>query len=154
VTPDPNIVPRGVGVLTDEGRGHAPAVAQALADPRARDGALVLMADCPLVSGEAIDALAALARPVALARAADGGMNALAVRGTAAFEPAFGVRGAADVTAERARSAGIEPAVVEDPRLAFDVDEPKDVWRLREEGEGTKAHEVLQLILPATGGLR
>jgi 2-phospho-L-lactate guanylyltransferase len=154
VTPDAALAPDGVDVLIDDGRGHAPAIARALSDLRARAGALVVMADCPLASAAALDALAAAAHPVALAPAADGGVNALALRDLPAFEPAFGMRDAAAITLERARSAGTDAALVDDPRLAFDVDEPADVWKLRERGEGTKAHEVLELILPATGGLR
>jgi len=130
VTPDARVA-RGDHVLIDEGEGHAPAIARALADPRARDGAIVVMADCPLVLPEAIDRLADAARPVALARASDGGMNALAVRAPSAFEPVFGVRHSARRTEERARAAGIEAVVVDDPLLAFDVDRPADLERLR-----------------------
>jgi 2-phospho-L-lactate guanylyltransferase (CobY/MobA/RfbA family) len=58
-------------------------------------------------------------------------MNALALRPPGAFEPAFGVRQSARRTEERARAAGIEPVVVDDPLLAFDVDRPADLERLR-----------------------
>jgi 2-phospho-L-lactate guanylyltransferase len=71
VTPDPALARHGVSLLVDAGTGHADAVALALADPRAASGALVVMADCPLVTPEALDALAASARPLALARARD-----------------------------------------------------------------------------------
>jgi 2-phospho-L-lactate guanylyltransferase (CobY/MobA/RfbA family) len=114
------------------------------------------MADCPLVTAEALDRLAAAAEPVALAPAQDGGLNALAVREPNAFEPAFGVEGAAAETAARAEAAGLEPAVVADPALAFDVDRPADVWRLRlreDDGAAAESHRVLAAILPPTGGL-
>jgi 2-phospho-L-lactate/phosphoenolpyruvate guanylyltransferase len=124
VTPDPGAVPDGVEVLVDGGTGHAEAIALALADPRAREGALVVMSDCPLVESASLDALAAAARPLALAPARDGGVNALALRDPALFRPAFG-RPAAETIA-RARDAGIEPAVVDDERLALDVDRPED----------------------------
>ena len=153
VTPDPELVPPGAGALADEGTGHAAAIARALGDPRARDGALVVMADCPLASGEALDALASAARPVALVAAADGGMNAIAMRSPESLEPAFGVRGASDQTLERARAAGVDATLVEEPRLAFDVDHPADVWKLRELDATTRAHDVLEEILPPTGGL-
>ena len=130
VTPDTTLG-RGDEVLVDEGAGHAPAIATALADPRAARGAIVVMADCPLVLPEALDRLAEAARPVAIARAADGGMNALALTRAGAFEPAFGTRGSASETERRARAAGIEAAVVDDPLLAFDVDRPADLERLR-----------------------
>jgi 2-phospho-L-lactate guanylyltransferase len=126
VTPDPGLAPRGLDVLVDSGIGHAAAIAAALADPRAAGGALVVMADCPLVTAESLDALAAAARPLALVAATDGGTNALALASPGIVEPAFGVRGGAALTIERARAAGIEPAVLDDPRLAFDVDLPED----------------------------
>ena len=154
VTPDPDFVPPDVDVLVDEGAGHEEAVAYALMDPRARGGALVVMADCPLAQAESLDRLAAAADPVALAPARDGGMNALALESPDAVDPVFGVPGSAEETVKRARMRANEPAVLDDPGLAFDVDEPADVWELRERGEGTRTHEVLAVILPPTGGLR
>ena len=88
------------------------------------------MADCPLVTPDALDALVEAAAPLALVEAADGGTSALALADPACVEPAFGVPGSASVTIERARAAGIEPAVVRDPSLAFDVDSPADLARL------------------------
>ncbi|MBD0289815.1 MAG: 2-phospho-L-lactate guanylyltransferase [Thermoleophilia bacterium] len=126
VTPDPELAPEEE-TLVDDGRGHAPAIARALADARAARGALVVMADLPLVRAEALDRLAGAARPVALAPARDGGLNALALRRPDAVEPVFGAPGSAALTAERARAAGFAPAVVDDPRLAFDVDRAADL---------------------------
>ena len=154
VTPDPAPAPSHVDVLVDEGAGHEEAVAYALMDERASDGALVVMADCPLVSSVSLDRLAGAADPVSLAPARDGGMNALALERPDAVDPVFGVPDAAAETVKRARMRSTEPAVLDEPGLAFDVDEPADVWELREHGQGTRAHEVLQLILPPTGGLR
>lgn len=131
VTPDPTLAPGGVDVLVDAGTGHADALAAALADARARDGALVVMADCPLATGPSLDALAAAARPLALARARDGGVNALALRTRNGFRPSFGVPAAETVA--RARRAGIEPVVLDDPALALDVDRPED-YELLERG--------------------
>lgn len=124
VTPDPALRRDGVDVLLDAGTGHADAVALALADPRAAGGALVVMADCPLATGEALDALAAAARPLALVPSRDGGVNALALRAVDAFRPRFGVP--AETTAAEARAAGLEPAVLDEPLLALDVDRPED----------------------------
>ena len=124
VTPDRTLAPGGVDVLVDAGVGHSEAVAAALADPRARDGALVIMADCPLVTGASLDALAAAAHPLALAPSRDGGVNALALRPVDGFRPPFGVP--ADETVASARAAGIEPVLVDDPRLALDIDRPED----------------------------
>lgn len=125
VTPEPEVVPAGVDVLVDAGSGHADAIRLALADSRARTGAVVVMADCPLVTAEALDTLVAAARPIALAPAHDGGINALATRRPLSFEPAFGLRKGADVTVARARAAGLEIAVVDDPLFALDIDRPE-----------------------------
>ena len=151
VTPDGDLVPSGVEVLADAGVGHAEAIARALADPRARSGALVVMGDCPLARPEALDRLVAAARPVALAPASDGGLNALALARPGAIEPAFGFPDGAAATAERARAAGLDPAVIDDPSLAFDVDNPPDVWKLRESASETRSRSAAQSFLPATG---
>ena len=124
VTPDPGFAPRDVEVLRDAGTGHADAIALALRDERVRAGALVVMADCPLVRPESLDALAAVARPLALAPSRDGGVNALALRAINGFVPPFGVP--VEETLGAARAAGLEPAVVDDPLLALDVDRPED----------------------------
>ena len=124
VTPDPGIAPRGVDVLEDAGTGHADAVAAALRSSRARAGALIVMADCPLVRAESLDALAAAATPLALAPSRDGGVNALALRPLNGFVPPFGVP--VEETLAAARAAGLDPAVIDDPLLALDVDRPED----------------------------
>jgi 2-phospho-L-lactate/phosphoenolpyruvate guanylyltransferase len=149
VTPDEDVVPDGVDALLDDGVGHAEAVARGLADDRARDAALVVMADCPLASADALDRLAASADPVSLVPAQDGGMNALALRAPVGFRPAFGVPHAAEVTAARARAAGVQPVVLDDPRLAFDVDVPGDVRRLRGHAPGSRAQATLAERAPA-----
>lgn len=124
VTPDPSFAPAGIEVMRDDGSGHADAVALALADERARNGVLVVMADCPLVRAESLDALADAAAPLALSPSRDGGVNALALRSLNGFMPPFGVP--VEETIGAARAAGLEPAVVEDPLLALDVDRPED----------------------------
>jgi 2-phospho-L-lactate guanylyltransferase (CobY/MobA/RfbA family) len=82
------------------------------------------MADCPLATPDALDALAEAARPLALVAARDGGVNALALRDPSLFAPVFGVL--AVETVARARAAGIDPALLEDERLSLDVDRPED----------------------------
>jgi 2-phospho-L-lactate guanylyltransferase len=130
VTPDERIASAD-DVLIDTGAGHAPAIAQALRDPRAAGGAVVIMGDCPLALPDALDRLAEAAQPVALAPASDGGLNALALRDPLAFEPVFGVPQSARLTAERAQAAGLDALVLDEPLLAFDVDHPADLERLR-----------------------
>jgi 2-phospho-L-lactate guanylyltransferase len=124
VTPDPSLARDGADVLVDAGRGHAEAIALALADPRAAAGALVVMADCPLVTAGSLDALAAAARPLALAPARDGGVNALALQTVNGFRPRFGVP--VHTMLEAGRAAGLDPVVVNDLALALDVDRPED----------------------------
>jgi 2-phospho-L-lactate guanylyltransferase len=124
VTPDPALIRDGAEVLMDAGTGHGDALALALADPRAAGGALVVMADCPLATPEALDALVHAARPLALVPSRDGGVNALALRAVEAFRPRFGIP--AEMTAAEARAAGVEPVVLEEPLLALDVDRPED----------------------------
>jgi 2-phospho-L-lactate guanylyltransferase len=142
VTPEPALAPPDVNVLADPGRGHAAAIALALRQAPA-DGALVVMADCPLVRPQSLDRLAEAAQPVALVPAQDGGTNALALRPPDAIPPAFGIRNGAALVVERARAAGFEAAVVDDPALALDVDTLEDLERVLELGEGTRTQRFL-----------
>jgi 2-phospho-L-lactate guanylyltransferase len=143
VTPEPALAPLDVEVLSDRGSGHAAAIAQALADPRAASGALVLMADCPLVRPETLDLVIEEARPLALCPAQDGGTNALALRPANVLEPAFGVPDSAAVTVERARRLGIKAAIIDDPLVALDIDQPDDLQKILELGRGTRTHTYL-----------
>jgi 2-phospho-L-lactate guanylyltransferase len=128
VTPDPSGLRDDVEMLVDGGTGHADAIELGLADPRAQRGALVVMADCPLVEADALDTLAEAARPLALVPSDDGGVNAVALRSVNGFRPRFGVP--AETMIASARAMGLDPAVVRDSRLAFDVDRPADLGRL------------------------
>ncbi len=123
-TPDPGLARAGVELRVDAGIGHAEAIALALADTRAAEGAVVVMADCPLVTAESLDTLARAARPVALAPARDGGVNALALGAANGFRPRFGVP--ATTTVAEAQAAGLDVVVLDDPALALDVDRPED----------------------------
>jgi 2-phospho-L-lactate guanylyltransferase len=128
VTPHPGAFSAGRDVLVDHGTGHADAIELAFADPRGRDGVLVVMADCPLIEPEALERLVAAAKPLALVPSEDGGVNALALRPLDGFRPRFGVSASSMIAS--AREAGLEPAVLQDARLAFDVDRPVDLARL------------------------
>ena len=146
VTPDPSIAPAGVGVLVDRGRGHAAAISEALAGCEG-EGAVVVMADCPLVRPDALALLCDSARPVALCPAQDGGTNALALRPAEAVQPAFGIPDGARVVVERAREAGVDAVVIEDDLLALDIDHPDDLERVRELGAGTLTARFLDRVL-------
>jgi 2-phospho-L-lactate guanylyltransferase (CobY/MobA/RfbA family) len=76
------------------------------------------------VTAASLDALVRAARPLAVAPARDGGVNALALAEVNGFRPRFGVP--AEITLAEARAAGLEPVVVDDPALALDVDRPED----------------------------
>jgi 2-phospho-L-lactate/phosphoenolpyruvate guanylyltransferase len=146
VTPDAGLAPPDVDVLPDPGRGHAVAIALGLAQAP-ESGALVVMGDCPLVTADGLDRLAHAAKPVAIAPAQDGGTNALALCPADAVEPAFGLPNGAELVLERARRAGLAAALVEDGRIALDVDTPDDVQRMLELGEGTRTTAFLRRTL-------
>ena len=153
VTPEPGVAPAGTRVLLDAGRGHAAAIALALGQSAGED-AVVVMADCPLVTSASIDALAGAARPIALCPAADGGTNALALRPAGIVDPAFGVPEGAAGVAARAAARGREAAVVADPLLALDLDTPDDLRSVLELGAGTRTHRLLDRALAASAELR
>jgi 2-phospho-L-lactate/phosphoenolpyruvate guanylyltransferase len=146
VTPDTALAPSDVDVLPDPGEGHGAAIALGLAQAPA-SGALVVMADCPLVTADALDRLARAARPIAIAPAQDGGTNALALCPADAIEPAFGVPSGARLVLERARAAGLAARILEDDRIALDVDTPEDARRVLELGDGTKTKAFLTRTL-------
>jgi 2-phospho-L-lactate guanylyltransferase (CobY/MobA/RfbA family) len=66
------------------------------------------------------------------------------MRPASLLAPAFGVPNGAALVVERARAAGFEPAIVDDPGLALDVDTLEDLERVRELGGGTRTHAVLE----------
>ena len=119
----------GVEVVADPGHGQGAAVAAALAS--VADGpALVVNADLPCVTARDLYALLGALPPggVALAEAADGTTNALALTSPALFEPLYGPGSAA-----RFRALGESPAAaaaVPIPNLIDDVDTVDDLRRL------------------------
>jgi 2-phospho-L-lactate guanylyltransferase len=125
VTPDRSGLAGELDVLVDGGTGHADAIELALADPRASNGALVIMADCPFADADALDRLAEAAHPLALVPSNDGGVNALALSAMNGFRPRFGVP--AETMIASARAHGVNPVVLADARLAFDLDRPGDL---------------------------
>lgn len=153
VTPSAEIAPEGCPVMVDSGRGHAHAIAGALQRDDARPGAVVLMADCPLVTGAALDELVAAAAPLALAPAQDGGTNALAMRPGDLMRPAFGVPGSCAVTMATARELRLPVKLVQDPVFAVDLDDTDDIARILSRGEGTRTAALLSGLEPALAPL-
>jgi len=143
VTPSPDIVPAGCAVMRDPGQGHAHAIEAALRREDALPGAVVLMADCPLVTGDALDELVAAAAPLALAPAQDGGTNALAMRPGNLLQPAFGVPGSCAITMATAHELALRVKLVQDPVFAVDLDDTDDVARILSRGAGTRTAALL-----------
>jgi 2-phospho-L-lactate guanylyltransferase len=103
--------------------------------------AAVVSADLPLLAADDVEALLAATpgRGIAIARATDGGTNAVSMRPPGALHTNFGAAGSAALHAERARSAGLEALVLDRTGLAVDLDTPEDAERLG----GTRAGDLL-----------
>lgn len=93
---------------------------------------LVLHADLPLADGAAIAVLLAAAPPppsATLVRSGDGGTNALLLNPPGHFPLAYGPDSAGR-HALAARAAGLRVVMVDEPRLALDLDTPADIAKL------------------------
>ena len=129
VTAD-DVRPEGVTVVHDEGTGQGAAVQSGLdAAIAAGDGPpyLVVNADLPCVTPRDLLTLAGAIpdHGLALAAAADGTTNALALASADLFAPVYGHGSAA-------RFAALAPSrTLEVPNLADDVDTVEDLERLR-----------------------
>jgi 2-phospho-L-lactate guanylyltransferase len=88
----------------------------------------VIAADLPLIRGEEVEELLETTpeRGIAIARALDGGTNAVAMRPPGVVRTRFGEPASASVHA----SLGVEHVFVDLPGLAFDVDTPEDLARM------------------------
>ncbi len=91
--------------------------------------AAVVSADLPLVTPADVVALVAATpqRGIAIARAKDGGTNAVSMRPPGALPTRFGEPGSAALHEQAAREAGLDAVVLDRPGLAFDVDTPEDL---------------------------
>jgi 2-phospho-L-lactate guanylyltransferase len=104
-----------------------------LAESQGATDLLLVMADLPYLSADDIAALVEAGRDhaVVIAEAKDGGTNALLLRPPTVLGFAFATHApSAARHAERARQAGIEPAIVRRPGLARDIDTPADLAAL------------------------
>jgi 2-phospho-L-lactate guanylyltransferase len=120
VTDDAAVVPTGVEIVPDPGAGLGAAVAAGLA--RVEGHALVVNADLPVVTPEALLKLAAAG--LALVEAPDGTTNALSLPDPSSFAPLYGP-GSADRFRAHARFATVSIA-----ELEADVDSDADLQRL------------------------
>ncbi len=120
VTDDARVVPAGVEVVADPGEGLSAAVAAGLA--RVDGHALVVNADVPRATPEAIRRLAAAG--LALVEARDGTTNALSLPDPSQFAPLYGPGSAARFRAHAPF------ATVAIPELEADVDTGEDLERL------------------------
>jgi len=115
-----------VDVLAGVPRGQGPAVEAALRRLEPVGPVVVLNADLPCVQPDDLRALLGAVPPsgIALAAAADGTTNALALADAALFEPLYGPG-----SAERFRALVAHGVGVEHPNLAHDVDTLEDLRR-------------------------
>jgi len=120
VTDDATVVPRGVEVVADPGRGLGAAVEAGLSHVAGH--ALVVNADLPAATPESLRRLAGSA--LALVEARDGTTNALSLPDPRVFAPLYGPQ-----SADRFRThAAFATASI--PELEADVDSEADLERL------------------------
>jgi 2-phospho-L-lactate/phosphoenolpyruvate guanylyltransferase len=116
---------------------------------RGIDAVLRLPADVPLVRAADIDALLGIevSRPAAiLVPSREGtGTNAILRTPPGLFASRFGPNSLALHRAEAAR-LGIDCLIVNNERLALDIDEPADLQALIERGRGTAAYTALDAM--------
>ena len=121
----------GVALLSDGGLPWNAGLVHALAAVTPQpDAVLYLAGDLPLVTAADLVLFvnASPARGVGVARARDGGSNALLVTPPTLMRPRFGETGSAAVHQGDALAAGVDVAVLDIPGLALDVDTIEDAW--------------------------
>ena len=135
----------GVRTVRDPGGGQGAAVAAALGSVPAGP-VLVVNADVPCATARDLLALlgALPARGLAVARAADGTTNALALSDAGVFEPLYGPRSERRFR-EHAESLGLAAAVADIPNLAVDVDTVADLDAV-EDCAGARTRDALKAL--------
>jgi 2-phospho-L-lactate guanylyltransferase len=123
----------GIPRFDDRGLPWNKALSAAMAELVQEPVATIVAADLPLLTDEEVRALV-MATPecgIAIARASDGGTNAVSMRPPGKVETHFGRPGSAAVHERAAWLAGADAHVLDCPGLAFDVDTPEDLakWR-------------------------
>ena len=127
-------VPEGFALFADRGLAWNDALAAAMREVVSEPIAAVVSADLPRLTAEDIKALVAATpdRGIAIARALDGGTNAVSMRPPGAVITRVGDPQSAAVHAQATAVAGLAARIVDLPGLAFDVDTPADLAELRE----------------------
>jgi 2-phospho-L-lactate guanylyltransferase len=127
-------VAAGVARFDDRGLPWNEALAAAMREVVSEPVVAVVSADLPRVTAEEVQALVAATpdRGLAIARALDGGTNAVSMRPPGAVVTHFGEPQSAAVHAAATAAAGLAARIVDIPGLAFDVDTPADLAELRE----------------------
>lgn len=107
------------------------AMATLLAEGVARESLLILHADLPLATNEAIESLLAMGRPNAITavESRDGGTNAMLLQPPGKFPLAYGPASFARHAAA-ARQAGMHVSVNPNRELRLDLDTPGDIIEL------------------------
>jgi 2-phospho-L-lactate/phosphoenolpyruvate guanylyltransferase len=125
--------PNGVSVFDDRGLAWNDALAAAMREVVTEPVAAVVSADLPTLTAEDVRALVAATpdRGMAIARALDGGTNAVSMRPVGAVMTHFGEPQSASVHARATAEAGLAARILDIPGLAFDIDTPDDLEALR-----------------------
>ena len=119
----------GYDIWLDRGLAWNDALAAAAAEVVTTPIVAVISADLPLLQPDEVEELleATPAQGIAIARALDGGTNAVSMRPPGLVRTHFGEPQSATVHA----GLGVEHVVVDLPGLAFDVDTPEDLARMQ-----------------------
>lgn len=123
----------GIPRFDDRGLPWNEALAAAMREVVEEESAVVVSADLPQLRADEVAQLVAAApeRGLAIARAHDGGTNAIAMRPPGVVTTHFGEPASCAVHLRVAAAAGLEAVVVDLPGLAFDLDTPEDLARAR-----------------------
>jgi len=107
------------------------AMAALIAEGTARESLLILHADLPLITPEAMENILAMAHPntVTMVESRDGGTNAMLMQPPGKFALAYGPASFALHTSA-ARQAGMRVAVSANRELRLDLDTPEDITEL------------------------
>ena len=123
----------GVARFDDRGLAWNDALAAAMREVVTEPIAAVVSADLPRVTAEDVRTLVAATpdRGMAIARALDGGTNAVSMQPAGAVMTHFGEPQSAAVHAFVTAEAGLAARILDIPGLAFDIDTPDDLDALR-----------------------